>query len=181
MRLPIYQEYRLDGKRYRRTLKTRNWQKALADACKKEMQGFKPKTVSPSVKDACDKYIADAEARQLRPATIYKFRLLFRQLQQFAESRGLVYISDFNVDNLREFRASWPNRNHAARKKLENLRGFFRFCHISNWISTNPVLAIKPTKTTDKQIVPIAKEELAAILKACDKHHDKKNRIRLKR
>jgi integrase/recombinase XerD len=84
------------------------------------------------------------------------------------------------VDDVRQFRASWPNKNFAARKKFENLRAFLRFCNVSGWIATNPAMALKPAKTADKQIVPITKAEFTSILKACDSYPDKQNRIRLR-
>lgn len=177
---PIYQEFRVGKRRFRRSLKTRNWQKALAEARRKEMEGFKEKPKSPTIEQACDKYIQDGEARGLREPTLYKFRLLFKQLKQFAADKGLVFVSDLTVDDVRQFRASWPNKNFAARKKFEALRAFLRFCHVSGWISSNPALALKPSKTADKPIVPIRKEEFITILKACDEYPDKKNRIRLR-
>lgn len=88
-------------------------------------------------------------------------------------------MSDLTVDGVRQFRASWPNKNLAARKKFEALRAFLRFCNVSEWIATNPALALKPSKTVDKPIVPITKEEFASILKACDHYPDAQNRIRL--
>jgi len=176
---PIYSEYRVNGRRFRRTLKTTNWQKALADARKRELEGFdKPK--SPTVDHATEAYLADAKARELREPTIYKFKLLFRQLKDFAANEGLVYVSDMSVDAVRRFRQSWPNRNIAARKKLEALRAFFRFCQQSGWISVNPATAIKPGKLTPLQITPITKAEFDKILKACDEYPDKQNRVRLR-
>jgi integrase/recombinase XerD len=144
------------------------------------MDAFKEKPKSPTVEQACDKYLEDAKARGLREPTLYKFRLLFEQLKQFAADLGLVFVSDFTVDNVRAFRASWPNKNFAARKKLEATRAFFRFCNISGWIASNPAAALKPGKTTDPQIVPITKAEFDKILKACDAYPDKQNRIRLR-
>ncbi len=72
----------------------------------------------------------------------------FRQLQEFAGVYGLPLMVNFDVDWVRRFRASWPNKNIAARKKLEALRAFFRFVHESGWISTNPASRLKPPKIT---------------------------------
>jgi len=120
----------------------------------------KEKTTSPEIKDACDKYLLDATARGLKEPTLYKFRLLFRQLQDFSAQQGIVFISDFTSDNIRSFRATWPNKNFAARKKLENLRAFFRFCHVSEWIGKDPTIGLKPGRIADAEIRPITKEEL---------------------
>src|SRR5437870_348232 len=110
---PIYQEYRVNGKRFRRSLKTRNWQKALADARRQELEGFVEKTKSPSIDQACEKFLEDANARHLKPPTVYKFDLLFRQMKQYAADLGLVFVHDFNLDQLRQFRAGWTNKNEA--------------------------------------------------------------------
>lgn len=176
---PIYKEFRVNSRRFRKTLKTTNWQKALAEARRAELGGVE-KTKSPSIEHACQAYLDDAKARELREPTIYKFRLLFQQLKAFAENEGLVFVSDFNIDNVRKFRASWTNKNFAARKKLEATRAFFRFCNVSGWIATNPASVLKPGKTTNPQITPITKQEFDKILKACDSYPDKRNAIRLK-
>jgi site-specific recombinase XerD len=90
--------------------------------------------------------------------------LLFRQLQSFGHQHGLVFLSDFDVDWARKFRATWPNKNVAARKKLEHFRAFFRFCHDSNWIDFNPAAKIKPPKVIEQPTLPFNREEIARIL-----------------
>lgn len=166
---PIYAEYRVNNRRFRRTLKTTNWQKAIADARKKELEGFQEKSKSPIIEQACDKFLADAKARELREPTLYKFRLLFRQLQQFAKDKGLVFMSDFDLDKVRDFRATWPNKNESARVKLGNLRAFFRFCVKSKWVQENYASDLKPAKVTDSKIEPLEQAEFEKILKTCDK------------
>jgi integrase/recombinase XerD len=116
----------------------------------------------------------------LREPTLYKFRLLFRQMKGFAKTEGLVYVSDFNVNSVRQFRQSWPNKNFAARKKLEATRAFFRFCQQSGWIPINPAAVLKPGRTVDPEIIPITKAEFDKILRACETYPDKENRIRLR-
>jgi integrase len=166
---PIHTDYRVNGKRYRRTLKTTNWQKALADARKRELEGFQEKPKPPPIEQACDKFLADAKARELREPTLYKFRLLFKQLQQFAKDKGLVFMSDFDLDKVRDFRATWPNKNESARVKLGNLRAFFRFCVKAKWIPENYAADLKPAKVIDAKIEPLEQAEFDKILKACDK------------
>jgi integrase/recombinase XerD len=173
----IYEEYRVNGKRFRRTLKTTNWQKALADARRKELEGLKQPSKSPTIEQACGKYLEDAKARELRDSTLYKFRLLFKRLQDFAKDKGLVYMSDFNLDTLRDFRSSWPNKNESARVKLGNLRAFFRFCVKSKWVEENYALDLKPPRVIDPKIEPLEPAEFEEILKACD---ERKNKLVLK-
>jgi hypothetical protein len=47
-------------------MKTRNYQKALAIVRQEEITGIRRLTTSPAIKDACDKYLEDAQARELK-------------------------------------------------------------------------------------------------------------------
>jgi integrase/recombinase XerD len=138
------------------------------------------KTTPPTLKASCEKFIADGEARGLREPTLYKFRLLFRQMQEFAESNELRYLGEFDIDQLRQFRATWPNRNFAAQKKLEVLRAFFRFGHDSGWVSSNIATKLKPPKIVERPTMPLSREEVTSILAACDNYPDKFNAVRLR-
>jgi|GEM_PF-2417025 len=93
---------------------------------------------------------------------------------------GLSCITDFDIDWVRRFRASWKNKNISARKKLEAFRAFFRFVHESGWIPTNPASHLKPPKITEPPTAPFTREEVASILKACDIYPDKANAVRLR-
>ena len=55
-----------------------------------------------------------------------------------------------------------------------------RHVHESGWIPTNPAGRLKPPKITDPQTAPLMKEQVDAILKACDTYPDKANAIRLR-
>jgi integrase/recombinase XerD len=105
---------------------------------------------------------------------------LFRQLKKFAANEGLVYVSDFTIDYVRRFRASWTNKNFAAKKKLEYTKTFLEFCKDSQWITNNPADPLKPASTTPPVIVPITNKEFGKILKACDSYPNRTNAIRLK-
>ena len=50
---------------------------------------------------------------------MYKYDLLSRQMARFAEDQGLRFLREFDLPMLRKFRASWPNQNLGALKKLE--------------------------------------------------------------
>ena len=178
---PIWVDGSLNGVEMRKSLRLRDWQRAQELVRRWEAEGQRTEKPSPlTVKEACDKFLADAEARNLREPTLYKYRLLFRRFQEFAVRHGYPYITDFDVDSVRRFRASWPNKNIAARKKLEAFRAFFRFVHDSGWIPTNPTTPLKPPKITEPPTAPFTREEVATILKACDVYPDRGNRVRLR-
>jgi integrase/recombinase XerD len=178
---PIWVDGLLAGAEIRKSLKTRDWQAANELVRRWEAEGKRDERPAPVlVKEACDKFISDAEARGLREPTLYKYKLLFRQLQDFAAAYGLPAMVNFDVDWVRRFRASWPNKNIAARKKLEALRALFRFVHESGWIPTNPTTRLKPPKITESPTAPLLKEQVNSILKACDGYPDKANAVRLR-
>jgi site-specific recombinase XerD len=160
-------------------LQTRNWDTAQKKAQKLEADGQEqPK--QKTIFDATESFIRDAEARGLRPPSVYKYKLLFRQLNQFAEAEGLRYLTECDVDTLRRFRESWVNKNFSARKKLEAMRTFFRFVHDSGWLGTNPALSIKPPKVDQPPTLPFTQDEFMKVLEACDLYPNKLNRVRLR-
>ena len=178
---PIWVDGSLNGVEMRKSLRLRDWQRAQELVRRWEAEGQQIEKPKPlTLREACDKFLVDAEARNLREPTLYKYRLLFRQLQDFASLYGYSYIPDFDVDSVRRFRASWPNRNIAARKKLEAFRAFFRFVHESGWIPTNPASHLKPPRITEPPTAPFTREEFKSILGACDIYPDKLNAIRLR-
>jgi len=178
---PIWVDGSLNGVEIRKSLRLRDWQRAQDLVRQWEAQGQRVEKPKPlTVKEACEKFVADAEARNLREPTLYKYRLLFRQLQDFAVLHGLPCLTDFDLDWMRRFRASWKNKNISARKKLEAFRAFFRFVHESGWIPTNPASHLKPPKITEPPTAPFTREEVASILNACDIYPDKANALRLR-
>jgi hypothetical protein len=54
----------------------------------------------------------------------------------------------------RTFRASWPYSPLSARKRLEYLRSFFRFCHDAGWTDRNPAMAVKASKVEESPTLP---------------------------
>ena len=129
-----------------------------------------------TIQDACDQFIQDAHARDLRELTIYKYRLLFRQLQQFASEQGLRFLREFDVETLRRFRNTWRVRNLTALKKLEYLRAFLRFAQENEWIQANPARKIKNPKVTQHPTMPFTREEVIRILAACERYPDGQGR-----
>jgi integrase/recombinase XerD len=179
-RCPIWVDWRIDDRRIRKPIGLRDWQLAQQRAREWEADGIASKSGPITIEEVCDRFLKDAQARGLRDATLYKYRLLLRQMKQFANEHGLVFINAFSIDWTRRFRETWPNKNLGARKKLEYLRAFFRFANVSGWLETNPALMIKPPKTTDAPTLPFADEEVEKILKACDVYPHEGNRARLR-
>jgi len=160
----------IDRKRWNKSLRTRNRDVALDIVREMEVTGEvieQPPTAElVTLSVACEKFLADSSARGLREATLYKYRLLFRRLRNFAERSRILLIRDVSVDALRQFRATLPHRGTSANKRLEELRAFGRFCWESGWILENPAGRLKPRKTQDPPREPFSEEEVKRILVA---------------
>lgn len=111
--------------------------------------------------------MSDCRARGLREPTIRKYTYFRKQMERFAESRGLCFLKQFDADTLTVFRASWKSQNLSALKKLELLRTFFRFCQDRSWVSDNPARKRNP-KIVDRPTLPFSQQEVIRILAACE-------------
>jgi integrase len=153
----------------RKTLNTRDWEKAQAIIREWEAEGSQaPEPEAVTITQAWEDFLADARARNLREPTIYKYDLLSRQMARFAEDQGLRLLREFDLPMLRKFRTSWPNQNLGALKKLEYLRAFFRFAHESQWIDENAARKLERPKVQHRPTMPFTPEQMAEILSACE-------------
>jgi hypothetical protein len=121
----------------------------------------KPLRVSARVEGLClwpphrKVLLADLEARMVSPSTISKYKLLQRQMTVYGQSRGLTHVTDFNLDSLSRFRATWKDGPRTATKKLERLKAFFCFARERQWIDSNPAKLIRPPKVALCPTLPL--------------------------
>jgi integrase/recombinase XerD len=171
----VWVDGHLNGEEIHKSLRTRDWQKAKGIVREWEAKGeqsAEPEVIT--IVRACGIFLEDAVARNLRETTLYTYRLLFRRLQEFAQTKEICLIHQLDPSVVRAVRASWPNRNFAAIKKLEALRAFMRFCWESGWIPNNSASKLKHPKTTDPPTMPFSREDMTQILAACGKYRDGK-------
>ena len=161
----------------RKALGIRDWQAAQLRAREMEASGLTSGGVPITIEDALDKFIADATARGLRKPTLQEYDLLRRQLLDFCKNRGLVFLRQLDIAQVRDFRASWKLSARTAVKTLERLRSFLKFCVEWEWLDKNPAKAIKPGKVEDAEILPFSQSEVDKILKACDSFNGNGKRI----
>ncbi len=172
-RCPIWVDGFIGGREIRQSLRLRDWQKANEKVREWEAQDKIDKieiekTEPITVKAACESFEADAKARGLREPTLYKYRLLFRQLQEFGGSVGVRFIEEIDLELCRRFRESWKQQNLSALKTLERLRAFFRFCQDAGWVNENPARKLKNPRITESPTLPFTQAEMGKILGACD-------------
>ncbi len=165
----VWTQGSLAGRWVRMSLKTRNWAAAAKVIHNWEATGKigeEPPDI-PTIRKAVEKYLDDAEARHLAAETVRKRReLLEGKLLPFCEVGGYEILKHLDVDVLRRFRASWPYAPLSARKRLEYLRSFFRFCQDSGWVDRNPAMAVKSSKVEQNPTLPFSDNEVEHVLVA---------------
>lgn len=168
-RCPIWVDGYVAGCRIRKSLDTGDWSKALRSSSEIEEQeymGSAPaeKAEPMTISKAQGVFLSDAAARGLRKATIDRHRIIFKQLEVFAEARGLKYLNQLATERLTEFRAGWKGKSPLASvKKLERLKTFLRFCVVHEWLETNPAKALRNPKVTINPTLPFSDARMLEI------------------
>jgi integrase/recombinase XerD len=162
----------LGGEKLRKQLGTRDWKKAQEKIRSWRAQEKDPKsTVEPerkTIADAWKDFLADVEARKLHDSTVRKYKLLQRQMEEFAKGCGFRFLAEFDLPSVTQFRSSWKDRQRSSAKKLERLRAFFRFAQKRKWTPENPASELKSPKVTLCPTLPYTREEMVRILAAVD-------------
>lgn len=182
---PCWVDGTYKGVEIRQSLKETTWEEAEQELekRKKKLDGdLLSEPVLATLADAWDQFLSDCEARNLREPTLRKYRHLKRKMEEFGEQHGLRFIVEFDLEMLRKFRASWPNKNLSALKKLELLRTFYRFAFESGWIPENWAKKVKNPKIQDRPTLPFTSDDMVRILAECNKCQEvsPRNRRRLR-
>lgn len=183
---PIWIDLRLQtsGQRILASMHLTNWQEAQVVAEKWEQDGEQPQpppqtpeqTKQPSeiaVDQAWDNFITRAKARNLKPATIYKYALLRSRMSDFARRHHINFLRDFTLDVLEDFQAEWKEGPLSRSKKLERLKAFFRAAQIRRWIDDDPAAALQAPIVRPRPTLPFTREEFQRIIAATKIYPDK--------
>jgi len=179
-RCPIWVDGFLNGVEMRESLKLRDWEKAQDKIREWESKGsaVEPESNQPiSIEHACDEFLREADARELRESTLNKYRVLFAQLKAFAADRGLRFVKELDLSETRRFRQSWPDGGISALKKLERLRAFMRFAHESGWTTENPAKKLKNPIVTEPPTMPYTQQDIIDMLAACNQYPDNYGKV----
>jgi integrase/recombinase XerD len=162
----------LGNSEIRKSLQTRDWQKAHNLVRAWEEAAALPTPTNSgdpiTLAHAWDRFIADLESRKLQESTVRKYRQLRKQLELFATTRGARFLSQVDITFLDEFRAWWRDGNRSSAKKLERLRAFFRFAQKRRWAVENPALELRSPKFDLCPTMPFTQQEVLKILAAVD-------------
>ena len=152
---PVWAIGTLDGKFVRKSLDTRNLERATELIRQMELG----RSDIPLF-EAGERFTKDLQARELSEETRKKFARLMNELNDFF---GNALLRSISSDDLARFRERWEGRPSTARKKLERLRSFFKFCIERDWIRKNPAKALRAPKEVSIEKKPFEKEEVEKI------------------
>ena len=156
----------LHGVPVRRSLDLTNWEAAARKINELEIHG---EAQSISIAQACDKFIADAEARKLKDQSLKKYRHFVQELKRELGNKPVHSVA---VDHLRSVRNLWKLSVTTTRKRLELMRGFFAFCVASGWLQTNPAKALKAPSVRHIPTLPYNAAEWEKIVWALDAYKE---------
>lgn len=169
----------LNGEEIRKSLGTRNWERATDIVREWEVNGHshatETKELPATLKECWDIFIADLVARNLSKSTIRKYRLLHRQISQFAITKGLQFARQFDLLLLTEFRCGWKDGPLSSLKKLERLRSFFRFAEERRWVGDNPAQKLRAPKLTHRPTLPFSSDEVSRTIRALTAFREQAN------
>jgi integrase/recombinase XerD len=159
-----------DGHFRRESLKSRDWNRAQELVRKWDVEGDKPKAArKATIEEWKEQFLQDAEkGRHLSEGTLRLYKLLFRQLVAFADSKGIRLVNDLDLTVLTEFRSTWNINPLTATKKLERLRSIFKFAVLRKIATENHAVALSSPKVKQNPTLPFSQQEMDRILKAAD-------------
>lgn len=169
-RCPIWAELSQEGERRRKSLKTRNMQRAIRKLSDWESQGGaiaeKPKQLQEAVSD----FLASKRS-EIEVVTYRKYVKRLDLLSNYCKSQHALDIPSITPALLNGFKLQRCEVLSALTwsKELDAMRTFFSFCVESEWITTNPATRVKcPKNLKPKPIEPYTRNEIIRILAACD-------------
>ena len=101
---PIWVDGFLGGTELRESLNLRDWHRAQEMIREWEAEDrCISQPARKSTGQAWEEFLADIEARKLNDSTVRKYKLLKRQMEDFAQRCGLRVLVDFDLSKLSEF------------------------------------------------------------------------------
>jgi len=162
-RCPLWACGTVDGKRIRRSLKTRDLQRAA-----KRLAGLQvDESERATVEQAAEAFLAAHADRA--PETLRKYRRILGFLTAYCRDRGIALADRITTETMDGY-AAWRNkRGWTWAKEIELLRQFFTFCAERGWSRGNPARALRRPRIVDvNDVTPFTQDEIVRIIAACD-------------
>ena len=163
-RCPLWADGEVGGKRLRRSLGTRDLQRAIRALAVLEETDSRPRK---TVREAGEAFLAASP--ELAAGTLRNYKRIVAALVEFAGTNGIETIDAVTVEDLDRFRAFRGLSPLTWSKELQMLRGLFNFAMDRSWVQFNVGKRAKmPKNLKPKPKEPYTPEEIIAILGACD-------------
>jgi len=161
---PIWVDGMLNGKRYNRSLDTRNLTRAAAMI--EEIQ-------SPNYREP--KLLAEAIAafqtaqQDLSSGTQRNYHRVLAHLLTTATAHRVIAMPHVTVELIDRYRETRPICAQTWVKELAALRTFFRFGMARKWTQENPAAAVKAPKIKPTEKTPYSSDDISRFLAAAEK------------
>jgi integrase/recombinase XerC len=152
-----------DGKRVRRSLKTRDLHRAVRRLTEMEdrLSGKPRKTII----DAVNAFLGQHEKNG--DETKRRYKRVLRYFIEFCRSYPLPYVDQADVEAMDGY-AVTRNTLRSWNKDVELLVQLFEFCRDRGWTTKNPARALRIPKLEANDVVPYTCDEVVKIIAACD-------------
>jgi integrase len=131
-----------------------------------------------TITKALDDFEKDS-VNTIKATTLKQYVRLFKRMRAYCQGKGLVFLQQLTVVEVRDFRNSWTTYSpRTSGKHIEKLKRFFRWCNENGWINGNPAKPLRAPKVGDTDVVPFDEKTIERILKAC-RTYKGKNREKL--
>jgi len=92
----------------------------------------------PTVQMAVSSFMADGKDRGNSTATLSKKRVVFeKSLLQFCAKKGILFLSELDLNTIREWRGTWELDSLSRYKRQGQALGFLWFCERAGWFPRN--------------------------------------------
>lgn len=119
-----------------------------------------------TIEEACQGYLRELRARNLRKGTLQGYRYLFKRLQAFAAAEGVTSLEALDRGMMRRWREGWDWAFSTQRLKIAQLKAFFALAEREGWIAESPVKDLRSPKADSPPTLPLATHEVRALLAA---------------
>jgi site-specific recombinase XerD len=162
---PLWVDGILGGREMRRSLKTRNLQRAYADA--ERLEGQKQSQPKP-IAELLNQWLATMAERA--PETRKKYKRVAALLGDFCRARGVTVADQIGIEDI----DAYPRWRECAaitlRKELETIKAILAWAMERGWVTKQPVKrSHMPKEVPAREIRPYTRPEIIDILAACDR------------
>lgn len=157
----------IEGRPIRKALKTRDWTLGLKLAEKIEAGPDEHRPVQ-TVAAAVKAYLGDCADRKLAASTLTSYRNVLEAFADHCARRNIRDVRGLRLEEFKSFRSHRAVSDTTQRKEIEHLRAFCSYCLDHEWIAKNFAKKVKPPADNGPVTMPYEREEITAMLAACD-------------